>query len=124
MEEEKLYLRLRDISLTEFPDIVTDAVILRGVLNFPKSVRIFLRDNSFIEIWTSGERYSYHWERRHRNGTMYRHDNAPHHAEIKTHPKHFHNGSEENVVESYINNKREDALREFLRFARGKLELH
>ena len=42
---------------------------------------------------------------------------------VKTFPKHFHNGSEENVVESYISDNPEVAIREFLNFVRNKLKL-
>lgn len=39
---------------------------------------------------------------------------------VETFPKHFHNGSEENVVESNISDEQE-AIREFLTFVREKL---
>lgn len=35
--------------------------------------------------------------------------------------RHFHDGSEENVVESHISDLAEKALREFLSFVRAKL---
>ena len=91
-------------------------------------IKIFLIDGSFIDIWFSLKlkgRYSYHWERRHIDGTIYRHDNAPHKKwhEVKTFPKHFHKGSENLVVESNINSDIRDALRKFLEFARKKLKI-
>jgi hypothetical protein len=49
-----------------------------------------------------------------------RHDNIPHAKWkfVKTFPKHFHNGSEENVIESNISDNPEKAIREFLKFVR------
>jgi hypothetical protein len=38
-----------------------------------------------------------------------------------TFPKHFHDGSEGNVVESHVGDDPENALREFLAFVRQKL---
>ncbi|MBU0510437.1 MAG: hypothetical protein KKD28_13945 [Chloroflexi bacterium] len=76
-----------------------------------------------IFVSVSG-RYSYHWERRLIPANdLYRHDNAPHKKwrSVATFPKHFHNGSESNVVESHISNTPEDAMREFLMFVRRKL---
>jgi hypothetical protein len=36
-------------------------------------------------------------------------------------PKHLHNGTEENVIESYISDNPKKAVREFLDFIRGKM---
>jgi hypothetical protein len=49
---------------------------------------------------------------------IYRHNNAPHQKwkYISTFPKHFHNGSEDIVVQSHISENPEIALREFLSF--------
>ena len=122
MDAETSYLRLKEIALTEFPDIVISSSITKGPLNTPKSLRIFLIDNSFLEIWLSSEKYSYHWQKR--DGKICRHDNAPHprHKHLKTFPKHFHDGSEEKVKESNISNNPEQAVREFLAFIREKLK--
>jgi len=67
---------LREIAEVEFSDIVKEAVI--SDIN---ELRIMLKEGSFIDVWFSlklVERYSYHWERRAIDGTIYRHDNAPH----------------------------------------------
>jgi hypothetical protein len=68
-------------------------------------------------------RYSYHWERQAIDGTIYRHDNAPHKrwASVQTFPRHFHNGSENQVEKSTLNADPAQGLREFLLFARKKL---
>ena len=121
MDAEITYIELKNIALQEFPDIVVSASLLRGSLHVAKSLRIFLVDNSFLEIWISGNKYSYHWQRT--DGKIYRHDNAPHkkHKHIKTFPKHFHDGSESNVKESYISDDARNAVRDVLRFVRGKI---
>lgn len=113
--------QLRHIAETEFADIVVDVWI--PDLN---TMRIMLRDGSFIDVWYSlklTNRYSYHWERQAIDGTIYRHDNAPHNRwqTVATFPKHFHDGSEMQVTESHISAVPEDALREFLTFVRQKL---
>jgi hypothetical protein len=91
-------------------------------------VRIILCDGSFVDVWYSlklTDRYSYHWERRAIDGAIYRHDNAPHRRwrAAKTYPRHFHDGRETEVGESYLAVDPEEALREFLRFVREKMDL-
>lgn len=122
MDAEITYIELKNIALHEFPDIVFSANILKGHLNVAKSLRIFFIDRSFLEIWISGNKYPYHWQRT--DGKIYRHDNAPHkkHKHIKTFPKHFHDGSENNVKGSYLSNDAKNAVRDVLRFARKKIK--
>lgn len=113
--------QLRRIAEVEFADIVTDTT---PGLN---RLRIMLKDRSFLDVWFSLKlrgRYSYHWERKAIDGTIYRHDNAPHKRweDIKTFPKHFHDGSEDRVTESYLSDEPADALREVLQFARARMK--
>jgi len=113
--------RLREIAQVEFADIVVD-----GYVPDLNELRLILIDDSFIDVWFSLKlvgRYSYHWERRAVDETIYRHDNAPHKhwQSVSTFPCHFHNGSENNVVESHLSENPEEALREFLTFAREQL---
>jgi len=113
--------RLKDIAEIEFSDIVEDVIITD--IN---ELRIILVDGSFVDIWYSLKlkgRYSYHWERKHLDGLIYRHNNAPHNKwqDIQTFPKHFHNGDEEKVIESYISEEPEKALKESLLFIKEKL---
>lgn len=113
--------RLCEIAEVEFADIVVEALI--PDLN---ELRCILPDGSFVDIWFSLKllgRYSFHWERRAIDGTIYRHDNAPHTRwqSVTTFPRHFHNGGETDVEESHISEVPEAALREFLAFARDKL---
>ena len=68
--------RLREIAEVEFADIVVEA-FSPGI----NELRIILNDSSFVDVWFSLKlqgRYSFHWERRAIDGTIYRHDNAPH----------------------------------------------
>jgi hypothetical protein len=113
--------RLREIAEVEFSDIVAEVLTLD--IN---ELRIILADGSFMDIWFSlklDSRYSYHWERRAIDGKIFRHDNAPHKRweSIRTFPRHFHNGSEAEVIESHISKAPNDALRDFLSFARSTM---
>ena len=115
--------KLKEIAEVEFDEFVLDVEVID--IN---ELRITLRENSFIEVWFSLKlegRYSFHWERKAIDGTIYRHDNAPHKRwrHIRTFPKHFHDGSEadEDCKESHISNHPEKALREILGFIREKL---
>ena len=92
-----------------------------------EKLRLHLVDGSFVDVWFSKSipgRWAYHWKRRHIDGTLYRHDNRPHerYRHLRTYPKHFHMGSDEHVVESYLSDDPEEALREFLTFIRAKLK--
>ena len=112
---------LRRIAQEEFADIVVESRI-----NALNELRMILIDGSFIDVWFSlklRKRYSYHWERRAIDGTIYRHDNAPHRRweSVNTFPKHFHAGAEMLVTESALSEVPADALREFLTFARERL---
>ena len=108
---------LRRRSETLFPDIVTSTALVGNKL------RLELVDGSFMDLWWSTQfpdRYAYHWERSHINGTIYRHDNIPH---LKwnftgTFPKHFHSGDRYNVVDSFIPDDPEAGMTYFLSFAR------
>ncbi len=113
--------RLREIAEVEFADIVAEAFVPDA-----NELRIILTDGSFVDVWFSLKltgRYSYHWERRAVDGTIYRHDNAPHKRwlSVATFPKHFHNAGESNVVNSNLSEVPEDALREFLTFVRERM---
>lgn len=112
---------LREIAMVEYADIVV-GVLLPG----PNEMRIFVKDGSFVDVWFSLKlvgRYSYHWERQALDGKVYRHDNAPHQRwrSVSTFPAHFHNGSEDQVAESFLSPLPEDALRQFLAFVHGQL---
>jgi len=116
-QRDRLYSKLAQIALSEFADIVIDTLIFEGKL------RIFLKDDSFIDIWLSIKKrgvYAYHWERRSVDGTIYRYDNLPdpRAKKLKTYPKHFHFKIEENIIESEINDIPEEAIKTVLEFVR------
>ncbi|MEZ4731913.1 MAG: DUF6516 family protein [Caldilineaceae bacterium] len=119
------YEALYHIALTEFGDIVVKAEIQRLPTGDPRKVRLHLIDSSFIDIFVSVTgRYAYHWDRTMTDrADLYRHDNAPHKAwqYVPTYPKHFHDGSEDNVTSSHISNQPTEAVREFCAFVRQKL---
>ena len=122
---ENLYQKISDLTLSEYPDIVEDAQTHHTPSGAPTKLRIYIIDGSYLDIWLSDTgKYSYHWEQRHKNGKLYRHDNAPHPkwSHVKTFPKHYHEGSHDTVQESYIPNDPTQAARAFLTFIREKLE--
>ena len=94
---------------------------------FHDKLRVYITDDSFVDIWFSTKmpgRFSYHWERRHIDGKMYRHDNFPdpRWRKLPIFPKHFHDGSQERVKESQISNDRIKATHQFMDFIRGKVQ--
>ncbi len=125
MSISTIYKTLETISQREFGDIVVSAQIISLPTGMPLKLRFDIVDGSLLDVFilVSG-RYSYHWERRLIPANdLYRHDNAPHKKwqYVATFPKHFHDGSEDNVVESHISDVPEDAIRDFLTFVRDKL---
>ncbi len=122
---EELFNRLIDLVLSQFSDIVVGfnfALVLRAQV---ERLRIFQIDETFMDVWLSSSgKYSYHWEQRHVRGLIHRHDNAPHikWKKIKTFPKHFHDGTEDNVKESSVPDDPAEAINYFLSFARKILK--
>ena len=115
-----VYRELESIA-KEFSDVVVDTRIIKLPSGEPLKLRVHIVDGSFLDVWISiSGKYSYHRERRHVDGKIYRHDNAPHKAwkRTKTFPRHFHDGEEENVVDSEISSNSKEAIREVLRFVR------
>jgi hypothetical protein len=124
MKISELYKKILDIAVSEFKAVVESGQILYSQSEEPWKLRLFLYDNSFIDIYYSIRgKYSYHWDRRLTSNKIYRHDNAPHEKwkSLPTFPKHFHKGSEDIVVSSDINDNPELAVREFLKFAASSL---
>jgi hypothetical protein len=119
------YRTLKQIAQHEFADIVVNATILTLSTGAPLKLRLDIADGSIADVFVSGSgRYSYHWDRRIIGiDEIYRHDNAPHHRwrNISTFPRHFHSGQERNVVESYLDDDFQQAIRQFLTFIREKL---
>ncbi len=70
-------VNLQQIGKLEFGEIIVSSSI-----SFNK-LRFILIDKRFLEIFHSfqiPERWAFHWERRHIDKTIYRHDNIPHSA--------------------------------------------
>lgn len=90
---------LQQIAEVEFSTIIVDSQ------PFGDKLRLFLVDESYIDIWLSrklNNRFGFHWERQHVDGTLYRYDNFPDtdwHL-VVTYPYHFHNGSQKKVETS------------------------
>lgn len=111
---------LARIAEIEFSGIVMDSALLGGKL------RLFINDTSYIDIWLSHtleDRFGFHWERRHLDGTFYRYDNFPDTAwrSVNTYPRHFHNGSQDAVESAPFLVDIMEGFRDFLRFAAEKL---
>jgi hypothetical protein len=124
MKTSELYKKILDIAVSEFKVIIESGQVLYSQSGEPWKLRLYLYDNSFIDIYYSIRgKYSYHWDRRLTSNKIYRHDNAPHEKwkDLPTFPKHFHNGSEDTVVSSDIDDNPELAVRQFLKFAASRL---
>jgi len=114
---------LKRIIDIEYSDIVSASNI------YHDKIRLHLLDRSFVDIWFSSRiagRFSYHWERRHIDGKIYRHDNFPdpRWKGVSTFPKHFHNGSQNQVQDSRINDNPLSGIHEFMDFLREMLGGH
>lgn len=112
---------VRKVAAEQFSDVIVFAERLYGKL------RMHVIDGSYVDVWFSRKipgRYAYHWERRHIDGSIYRHNNRPHEhlKNMKSFPKHLHNGSEDDVKDSTINDNPVEAVREFLSFIRSRLK--
>lgn len=112
------YRRLKDLALRSFPEIVKEAVIERSPGDAPRNLRIFFRDDSFMDVWISGENYSYHWQN---SEEVIRFDNAPHHEELNTFPDHLHIGEE--VEESPLKGGISEKFVEAIRFLREEQDI-
>jgi len=112
---------LARIAEIEFSEMVTDSALMG------EKLRLFLRDSSVIDVWvarTLEDRFGFHWERRPLDGTIYRYDNFPDTAWkfAETYPRHFHNGSQNNVEAAPFSADLTDGFREFLHFVAAKLK--
>ena len=102
----------------EFSDIVV------RVEHLNENLRVHLKDSTFVDVWFSvrskEQRFAFHWERREKDGSIYRHNNIPDRkwSFLKSFPKHFHAGSESNVQESILSDDPTMAFRQFLEFVR------
>lgn len=121
----QVYGELERLAAAHFSDIVIGTEILLLPSGDPLKLHLQILDGSLLDVYLSlSGRYFYHWERRLVSGEVYRHDNAPRVRwnNVSIFPKHFHDGREDNVVESRISGDPATALREFLTFVREKLQ--
>ena len=118
----ELYRSLANLALAEFGGIVTSSQMIGGTPASPNKLRLTFKDESFLDIWLSEDNdYAYHWEHSRQSGKIYRWDNAPHHPEVSTFPKHFHNGDENAMIGSELSSDSQSALREILKFIQHRL---
>ncbi len=115
-------LEIQNLIENNYPEIVSRVDVVHS-----NQLRVYLIDSSYLDIWFSLKllnRYSYHWERKNIDGTIYRHDNAPHlkWKNILTFPKHFHNKTEDNVEESHISDIPQKAVKEMLNFIKNNIK--
>ena len=116
---EEVYRHVLRLAVSRYRDVVRAVARVESGSGVLVKVRVVFVDESFLDVyWSPTGRYSLHYERRHVDGTVYRHDNAPHwrHRRLRTFPKHFHAGSEDNVEESRLPDDPLEAVEAFLRF--------
>lgn len=106
----------------EYHDILKGS----GSQIYHDKIRAYLKDGSYVDIWFSRKipgRFSFHWERRPLDGTMYRHDNFPdpRWKAITTFPRHFHDRAQHQVRESFIDDDPLIGLRQFMDSVREAL---
>ena len=76
---EDIYKHLTIIALKKYRDFIREVTRVKTPSGITIKIRVIFIDNSFLDVyWSSSGKYSLHYERRHIDGTIYRHDNAPH----------------------------------------------
>lgn len=90
-------IALEGIARDRAADLLADIVQMDGRL------RLVFHDTSFCDVHvaeTMANRFSFHWERRHLDGTIYRYDTFPDRAarRFRSYPRHFHDGTQERIV--------------------------
>lgn len=113
---------LQSIVQDRFLDIVVDILSPS-----PEKLRLIFKDKSFADLRSSRKiknRFDFHWERQHLDGTIYRYDNFPdvRYKRLKTFPFHFHNGAESKVSPNPFSNKLPQGFIDFMEFVRKKLK--
>jgi hypothetical protein len=108
------------IGQIEFPDIIVSTKIDSNKL------RVKLIDTSFVEVYHSfslPDRWAFHWERRHVDSTLYRHDCIPHAQwkAVSSYPWHFHNGKEDAVEYSSFGTDPAANARTFFGFIKNSM---
>jgi len=114
------YSELVKIAEDEFFYVVLYSQIIAG------KHRLHIVDGSYLDVWFSVKikgRFAYHWERRMMDGSVYRYDNRPHEnlKHMKSYPKHFHDGSDEEIKEGEFGENPNEVLRAFLQLVSVKI---
>ena len=109
---------IRRIVEDRFSDIVVEILEPSA-----EKVRFLLHDESFVDIRISERvknRFDFHWERRHIDGTLYRYDNFPDtkFKKFSSYPYHFHEKKERVAKSSPFRTKLPDAFIDFMEFVR------
>ena len=102
---------------------IVEALATKILEPSPEKVRFVLQDKSFVDIRISQRirnRFDFHWERRHVDGTIYRYDNFPDtkFKKLSTYPYHFHEKKEAMAKSSPFRMKLPDAFIDFMEFVR------
>ena len=119
---ENIYHHVTVLASKKYRQIIREVGRIESASGILMKVRVVFVDNSFLDVyWSASGKYSLHYERRHIDGTFYRHDNAPHekHRRLKTFPKHFHRGGENKVEESFLPDDPVKAVELFLKFVQN-----
>jgi len=79
MDILQIYERQLEAAQDKYRDILINGIILYSESGEPLKLRLDIIDGSVIDIFCSVRgKYSFHWERGAIDGSIYRHDNAPH----------------------------------------------
>jgi len=113
---------IRSIVRDRYVDIVTD--ILEPT---PYKLRLVLTDNSFIDVHISHKvknSFSFHWERRFIDNTIYRYDNFPdvNFKHLRTFPYHLHYGKEHKALPITFHKRLPKAFVDFMEFVKVVLK--
>ena len=114
--------KLKRIAEIDFSEIVKSSFIL----NF--KLRIILFDNSYVDVNISSkipDKFGFHWETRNKENHIYRYDNFPdiNWKDVNTFPYHFHEQSQENVVNSPFPTEIIPAFYSFMNFIKERINL-
>lgn len=112
---------LKRIFCLELGELIISTKLIRNKL------RIILVDNSFFDIFCSKNienRWAFHWERKHIDGSIHMHDNIPHKAwsEIESFPWHYHLRAQDNVIKSDFSDDILMNAQKFIRFIKEKMK--
>jgi hypothetical protein len=111
---------LARIAEIEFSDIVHSTEMMES------KMRVLLTDGGFVDVWLSRKlegRFGFHWEQK-TTGRSYRYDNFPDTKwqDVCTWPFHFHDGSQDNVVDSgRFQRDVTDGFRDFMKWVGSQL---